>query len=95
MWLYQPTRSEFLLKLSFSKDLKQDEISSIILSYKEDYMKKLKDYGKMEAYMKQNQSAFDKDQRFFIHAPLRYGIISAKSVVSWCDEMLNEIDLLK
>jgi hypothetical protein len=34
-------------------------------------MKKLQDYGKMEAYMKQSQSAFDKDQRFFIHAPLR------------------------
>jgi hypothetical protein len=84
-----------LLNLSFSKDLKQEEIRSIILSYKEDHMKKLKDYGKMEAYIEQNQTTFDKDQRFFIHAPLRYGIISAKSVVSWCDEMLSEINLLK
>lgn len=92
---YQPARSEFLLKLSFSKDLKQEEIRGMILSYKEDHVKKLNDYGKMEAYIEQNQTAFDKDQRFFIHAPLRYGIISAKSVVSWCDEMLKEIDLLK
>lgn len=65
----------------------------MILSYKEDHVKKLNDYGKMEAHMKQNQSAFDKDQRFFIHAPLRYGIISAESVVFWCDEMLKEMDM--
>lgn len=49
----------------------------------------------MEAYMKQTQAVFEKDQRFFIHAPLRYGIISAEAVVSWCDEMRNEIDFLK
>ncbi len=92
---YQSARSEFLLKLSFSKDLKQEEIKNMILSYKEDHMKKLIDYGKMEAYMKENQETFEKDQRFFIHAPLRYGIMSAESVVSWCDEMLKEMDMQK
>lgn len=92
---YQPARSEFLLKLSFSKDLHKDEIRSMILKYKEDYVKKLDGYGKMEEYMKQKEGALETQQGFFLYAPLRYGIRSAESAIAWCDEMLNEIDLLK
>ena len=93
--IYQPARSEFLLKLSFSKGLGKEELKNVIGQYKEDHLKRLQDYGKMEQYLKNGGKVLDPSQGFFVNAPLRYGIHSAKSVISWCDEMLEQINLME
>ncbi len=93
--IYQPARSEFLLKLSFSKRLGKEELKNVIGQYKEDHVKRLQDYDKMEQYMKNGGKVLDSSQEFFVTAPLRYGIHSAESVISWCDEMLERINMME
>lgn len=85
---YQPVRSEFLLKLTFSSNLPKDNIISMLTDYRQMHHERLTGYKKIQDDLKKGITEITPDRELFLYAPLRYGILSTEAVISWCDEIL-------
>lgn len=85
---YQPIRSEFLLKLTFSSNLAKDNILNMLTDYKQMHQEKLIKYRKIQDSLKAGISEITPERELFLYAPLRYGILSTEAVIVWCDEIL-------
>lgn len=87
---YQPARSEFLLKLSFSNNMPRENTIRMLEDYRKHHSDNLEKYRAMEAYLEKAGSAALLDtQKIYVQAPLRYGILSCESVIKWCDEVMD------
>lgn len=87
---YQPVRSEFFLKLTFSCNLPKDNVIAFIRDYKERHEKQLLTLKDNEAYLNTSKdSHIAPERKFYLYAPLRYGILSAEAAIAWCEEMLS------
>lgn len=90
---YQPARSEFLLKLSFSNIQPIENTIQMIMDYRKMHLERLDKYLDMEKFLQEDASISGHSQKPYIKAPLRYGILSTRAVIEWCDEvvaMLNQ-----
>lgn len=86
---YQPMRSEFLLKLTFSSNLPKENIIAMLTDYKEKHLEKLRKYQQLQSSMDSGIDEITPDRQLFLYAPLRLGILNTEAVVSWCDEILS------
>jgi len=96
-WLIQPTeyapvRSEFLLKLSFSNNMSNENTIRLITDYKALHHGRLEKYREMESYMEKDEKASRHTQKLYVMAPLRYGILSSEAVIRWCDEVIGMLN---
>jgi len=86
---YQPARSEFLLKLSFSNNLAKENTVQMIEDYRKLHLANLEKYREMEEYLcKDDKAPMLRSQIIYVQAPLRYGILSSETVIKWCDEII-------
>lgn len=86
---YQPARSEFLLKLSFSNNLARENTIRMIHDYRDLHVLRLEQYREMEAYLSKDEKApMLSAQKVYVQAPLRYGVLSSEAVIKWCDEVI-------
>jgi DNA-binding PadR family transcriptional regulator len=91
---YQPVRSEFMLKLVFSNHLPKETTIKLLNEYKVRHENNLKKYMEMELSLSQKDSVITKERQLYLYAPMRYGIISAKAAIEWCNEILNLLETL-
>lgn len=88
---YQPARSEFLLKLSFSSNLPKENIMTMVKDYKQRHMLKIENYREMEDYLNKEEDTSQHTQKFYVLSPLRYGILASEAAIKWCDEVLETL----
>jgi DNA-binding PadR family transcriptional regulator len=99
-WLMLPVdhgsvRSEFLLKIFWSKDIPVDNIIEKIQKEKEDCEKNLKEYLKVETFLKSGKSHEDKKNLVLWLSTLNYGKYDEKSKIKWCEETLKSLETIK
>jgi DNA-binding PadR family transcriptional regulator len=82
----QPVRSEFMLKLLFSDQLPQNEITSMIREYRETFTSKLSKYQAMEKALTGGIQEISPRRAPFLLSVLRSGIINCEGMIAWCDE---------
>lgn len=85
---YQPGRSEFLLKFSFSNNLPKENIIKMLEEYKTRHISNLEQFQEMEEYFNQEDKEILPERELFLYAPLRLGILSTEATIKWCDEIL-------
>lgn len=88
---YQPMRSEFLLKLTFSSNLPKENIIAMLTDYKEKHLERLLKYQQLQNSLNKGNDEITTDRQIFLYAPLRLGILNTEAVLSWCDEILSAI----
>lgn len=86
---YQPIRSEFFLKFTFSSHLPKDNILTMLQEYKERHQLKLKQYEEMEKYFEQQEKDILPEREIFLYAPLHHGVLTARATIAWCDEIIG------
>lgn len=90
---YQPARSEFLLKLSFSNNLSKENTIALIKDYRQLHVTRLSKYKAMEEYLQKDEKAAQHTQKIYVLAPLRYGVLAADAVIKWCDEIVGMLSV--
>jgi PadR family transcriptional regulator, regulatory protein AphA len=85
----QPVRSEFMLKLTFASNLPRSEVIKMITEYKQQHLSRLKEYQAVAESLEKGIKEITPERKLYLYAPLRYGILNAQAVLSWCDEILE------
>jgi PadR family transcriptional regulator, regulatory protein AphA len=89
---YQPPRSELLLKMSFSNNIPSEKTIEMLQEVKERKKRELKEYLTIEASYQNTDNIIENDYYPYWLAPLRFGILSTKSTIKWCDETIVNIE---
>lgn len=89
---YQPVRSEFMLKLTFSNHLSKEVILVMLSDYRQRHENKLKQLKKMEYSLNQGISEISTERIVYLSAPLRFGILSAEAAITWCNETIKALN---
>lgn len=97
-WLLQPTsvtpvRSEFMLKFLFSSNLPNETIIQMVEAYKMHHVVKYKTLSQTEKELEQGIEQIHKEREAYLKASLRYGILSASAAISWCDEVIQMLQV--
>lgn len=88
---YQPARSEFLLKLTFSSNLPTEDILKMLTDYRQMHLNRLEKYLKTQDDLLKGLKDVKPEREKFLKAPLRYGILSTEAVIAWCDETIGSL----
>lgn len=88
---YQPARSELLLKLFFSNRIPKEKTIEMLKEVKERKKRQLKEYLEIEASYEKTDRIKDSEYYAYWLAPLRFGILSTKATIKWCDETIENI----
>ncbi|MHB8065424.1 MAG: PadR family transcriptional regulator [Ruminiclostridium sp.] len=89
---YQPARSELLLKLSFANYIPSEKTIEMLQEVKQRKKLELKEYLTLEASYENTDKIKENDFYPYWLAPLRFGILSAKATIKWCDETIENIE---
>ncbi len=89
---YQPTRSELLLKLSFAYYIPSEKTIEMLQEVKQRKTLELEEYLTLEASYKSTEKIRENDFYPYWLAPLRFGILSTKSTIKWCEETIKNIE---
>ena len=86
---YAPVRSEFMLKLLFSSKLPKENRIKMIEDYKTHHKLKYEELEKMEKDLTQRVKEVSTERKLYLGVTLRYGILSTKAAITWCDEVIG------
>lgn len=87
---YQPPRSELLLKLFFSSRIPKEKTIEMLMEVKKRKKIELQKYLEIESSYNTDANK-DREHYAYWIAPLRFGILSAKATIKWCDETVQHI----
>jgi PadR family transcriptional regulator AphA len=87
----QPVRSEFLLKLALGENVPKENIVANIEKAKERITTQLEEYLQIEQAFTNDEKAREKAGYPYWLATLRYGILSVRTAIQWCDETIESI----
>jgi PadR family transcriptional regulator AphA len=86
-----PVRSEFLLKLAFGANIPKEIMIANIRKAKERITAQLEEYLQIEQAFTGDAKAREKAGYPYWLATLRYGIMSVRAAIQWCDETIESI----
>lgn len=89
---YQPTRSELLLKLSFANYIPSEKTIEMLQEVKQRKNLELEEYLTLETSYENTDKIKENDFYPYWLAPLRFGILSTKATIKWCDETIKNIE---
>lgn len=90
-----PIRSEFLLKIFFSKDIDVNNIIEKIQKEKETCEKNLQEYLKIEKFLKAKEESIGKKNLVLWLSTVNYGRHDEESKVKWCEETIKSLETIK
>lgn len=86
---YAPVRSEFMLKLLFSSNLPKENRIKMMEDYKRHHELKQEELERMESDLNRTIKEVSTERKIYLGATLRYGILSTKVAITWCDEVID------
>jgi len=86
-----PVRNELLLKLFFSRQNDRQKVESMIISERKKHEELLSIYGKIARQISIRKS----DDYSYWNFTLMFGIRKSEMIVTWCDETLRLLKLLR
>lgn len=92
---HDPVRSEFLLKIFLSKDIPVENVIEKILKEKEECEENLKEYLKVEEFLKSNERSIDKKNLVLWLSTLNFGKYDEESKIKWCEETIKSLEAIK
>jgi DNA-binding PadR family transcriptional regulator len=92
---HDPIRSEFLLKIFWSKDIPIENVIEKIQKEKEDCEKNLQQYLKVEKFLKSEETQIDKKNLALWLSTLNYGRHDEESKIKWCEETVESLKAIK
>jgi PadR family transcriptional regulator AphA len=86
-WLADPPRSseEFLLKVFFGGFMEQEALVRLLESRRAEARAELAAYRDLEEEIR------DREESYFGHLTLRWGLAYARALARWCDDVLAEL----
>ncbi|MGN6713549.1 PadR family transcriptional regulator [Anaerocolumna jejuensis] len=89
---YQPERSEFLLKFTFSSNLDKKAILRMLSDYRKMHCDRLDKYQLMQKDLQKGLKDVVPERELFLYAPLRLGILNTRAAIDWCDEIMMALE---
>lgn len=90
-----PVRSEFLLKIFFSKEIDVNNIIEKVQKEKEQCEKNLEEYLKVEKFLKAKEESIGKKNLVLWLSTVNYGRHDEESKIKWCEETIKSLEIIK
>jgi len=91
----QPTRSELLLKIFFSKDIPTKNVMEKIRKEKEEAKKNLQKYLELENFFNSGKVEVEKKKLVLWLSTIRFGKHAEETKIKWCEETLENLEEIK